>query len=192
MYIAEERTAGQSASGRSDGGARAAGVHESQWQDEVLGRGNSRQPIPVYFKHTARISSRFLFSLFLLNLLPEILLHLDTIVSMSSPVCSLAPFVAVARLKQEITSQYHLQYGLRCVTFLHPAHLLFFRFVTSAWQNQQILSALRLTLPLASALAGATPCLASLASPRIVSSFFPFAASGNFLMQCNAMNKLRI
>ena len=42
-----------------------------------------------------------MFRLLGLNLLPDLLLHLDAITSMSFPVGSLASFVAVASLKQE-------------------------------------------------------------------------------------------
>ena len=72
----------------------------------------------------------------------------------------------------------------RCVTFLHPAHLLFSRFVTSRWQNQQILSALSLTLSLATlALAWAKVliCLDFLPSFRIFWILFICTASGQSL-----------
>ena len=94
------------------------------------------------------MSFLLLFSLLLLlHLLPDLLLHLDAIVSMSSPVCLLTPFVTVASLKNYVMSQDLHYKDLNKVTFLHPAHLLFSRFVTSLWQNQQILSTLSLPLP---------------------------------------------
>ena len=46
--------------------------------------------IPLY-SYTTLLSFSFFFSLLLLNLLPDLLLHLDTIISMSTPVGFLAP-----------------------------------------------------------------------------------------------------
>ena len=55
------------------------------------------------------ISAPFILRLLCFNLLPDLLLHLDTIISMSPPVRFLAPFVAVARLKQKIMRPQDLQ-----------------------------------------------------------------------------------
>ena len=144
---------------------------------------------------TTLISAPFILCLFRFNLLPDLLLHLDAIFSMSIPVPSLAPFVAVARLKQKIMKPQDLQKRTEVWNYLPAAcTLLFASFVTSAWQNQQILSALSLTLsltatefsltlslPSALASAAALPFLASLPSLRIFLIFFFFPASRQFL-----------
>ena len=52
------------------------------------------------FPETRPQQSGFLLSLPLLFLLPDLLLHQDTVVSMSPPVCFLAPFVTVASLRK--------------------------------------------------------------------------------------------
>ena len=128
-----------------------------------------------------------LFSLLCLHLLPDLLLHLDTIISMPAPVCCLAPLVTVVCLKQERVPYICNEARKVFVTLRHPAHLLFSRLDTSAWQNQQILSALSValarsalaTLALAAlatlvtlAWAAALLCLALLPSFRIFSSLF--------------------
>ena len=60
----------------------------------------------AFFKDVAKMSLLLLFSLLLLlHLLPDLLLHLDAIVTMSSPVCLLTPFVTVASLKNYIMFQ---------------------------------------------------------------------------------------
>ena len=97
------------------------------------------------------IFSCIFFRLLGLDLLPDLLLHLGAIISMSLPVRSLAFFVAVARLKQKLVYKFGDR-GVLFVTFLHPAHLLFARLETSAWQNQQMLSALSSTRTLVSTL----------------------------------------
>ena len=122
----------------------------------------------------------FLFSPLDLHLLPNLLLHGDTIVSMSVPVCSLASSATVARLQKRLFFPNAMRTE-GCVTFLHPAHLLFFNLDTSAWQNQQIRSALSLTLPPLQALASALCCLALLPSFRIFLTFFFCTAFGQSL-----------
>ena len=72
---------------------------------------NSLFSLLFLFSHSiAIISVTYFFRLPSLYLLPDLLLHLDTIISMSPPVCSLAPFGTVTRLKQKIMSQ-DLQWG---------------------------------------------------------------------------------
>ena len=53
----------------------------------------------VHFLDLEITSPCFLFSLLGLDLLPDLLLHLDAIISMSPPICFLAPFITVPSLK---------------------------------------------------------------------------------------------
>ena len=70
------------------------------------------------------ISAPFLFSLFRLNLLPDLLLHQDTIISMSTPVRFLAPFITIARLnKQKLVPRFGDRGGLLPSCSLHTCCL---------------------------------------------------------------------
>ena len=60
----------------------------------------------VHFLDLEITSPCFLFSLLGLDLLPDLLLHLDAIISMSPPICFLAPFITVASLKQKTVSRF--------------------------------------------------------------------------------------
>ena len=65
--------------------------------------------LPLDFAITSPL---FLFCLLCLDLFPDLLLHLDAIISVSSPICFLAPFVAVASLKQKVFYLYREQRGV--------------------------------------------------------------------------------
>ena len=141
----------------------------------------------------------FLLSLLGLHLPLDLLLHDDTVLSVPIPVSNCALYTAVAGLQKEAAYQDLEILILYCRrpsvnTFLQPAHRLFLRLVTSAWQNQQMLSALSSILSFPEALAwqaalallasaSAFSCLVFLPSCRILLILFLFPASGQSLRQ---------
>ena len=145
------------------------------------------------------IEITFLLSLLGLHLLLNLLLHDDTVLPVPVPVGDCALHTAVTGLQREVSSQDLHVRGQSANTFLQPAQRLFLMLVTSAWQNQQILSALSLMLSLPEALAWAavrtvasSSLLASAAalfcrvffpSCRIFLILFLFPASGQSLGQ---------
>ena len=141
----------------------------------------------------------FLHSLLCLHLPLDPLLHDDTVLPVPVPVGDCALYTAVTGLQREVSSQDLHVRGQSANTFLQPAQRLFLMLVTSAWQNQQILSALSLMLSLAEALAwpaartiasssllasaSALFCLVFFPSSRIFFILFLFPASGQSLGQ---------